>query len=92
MYTEVYVYAVRMNGNGARHSQAVQTYQGKDNGSGRAQTFPPGKKTLGGYTEKMYVAALARFSSAGRWASLSPAVFRRALFPFFLPPFPPFFL
>ena len=31
-------------------SKQVSTYQGKDNGSGRGASYPPGSKSLGGYT------------------------------------------
>ncbi len=33
----------------------VGTYQGSDNGSGRAATFPPKSKTIGGYTSTFIV-------------------------------------
>ena len=36
-------------------SQQVGTYNGRDNGSGRAASHPPGSQTLGGYTTTMVV-------------------------------------
>lgn len=36
-------------------TKQVGTYCGKDNGSGRAATYPAGQQTLGGYTTKMVV-------------------------------------
>lgn len=36
-------------------SKKVGTYGGKDNGSGRAETYPPGRQTYGGYTQFMVV-------------------------------------
>lgn len=43
------------SGNEQHCKKQVGTYNGKDNGSGRASTFPAGKRTMGGYTDKFVV-------------------------------------
>eukprot|EP00658_Telonema_sp_P-2_P066274 TRINITY_DN55326_c0_g1_i1.p1 TRINITY_DN55326_c0_g1~~TRINITY_DN55326_c0_g1_i1.p1 ORF type:complete len:404 (+),score=84.53 TRINITY_DN55326_c0_g1_i1:200-1411(+) len=42
-------------GNEQLCSKSVSTYGATDNGSGRAETFPAGRETLGGYTTRMVV-------------------------------------
>jgi alcohol dehydrogenase (NADP+) len=42
--------AACLRGEEQKCSKQVSTYNGKDNGSGRAAVFPPGSATLGGYT------------------------------------------